>query len=359
MKILLLLTACLYASCSTFAQADSSRYVDGRDLMIIGKGFPTDPTWVRLDTMLDKRLTPAVKDLSKHSAGIAVLFETNSPYIRAKWSIIKRRFAANMTPIAHSGVDLYAYQNGHWQYVSVGRPNDKDTAFNELVINNMDGVNRQYMLYLPLYNQATGIAIGVAPNATLVKPSAPKIDTTKRVVIYGSSILHGASASRAGMAYPSIISRRTGWEMINLGFSGNGLMEMEIAEMLATMKASVFVLDCIPNPSPAMLRERGYPFIKYLLTKRPEVPVLLIETSLRQNGFFDQKIGNTITEKNKIVRGIYEKLKKEGFKQLHYLKGDDLLGKDHEATVDGVHHTDLGFMRQAEMILPELQKLMK
>jgi hypothetical protein len=34
----------------------------------------------------------------------------------------------------------------------------------------------------------------------------------------------------------------------------------------------------------------------------------------------------------------------------HYIPGGDLLGHDGEGTVDGVHPTDVGFMRMADVI---------
>ena len=49
---------------------------------------------------------------------------------------------------------------------------------------------------------------------------------------------------------------------------------------------------------------------------------------------------------------------KDGVKGLHYLKGDGLLGADGEDTVDGSHPTDLGFLRQADAMLPALTPLL-
>jgi hypothetical protein len=346
--------------CSACAMAQEKPvYTDARNFQFIGKGLPTDPVYVRLDTVQTRPMTQAVKYLSTHSAGIAVLFQTNSPYIRARWQLAKGLFYANITPIAHSGLDLYCLNKGRWQWCGVGRPGDKDTLNEGPLVANMDTAMKQFLLYLPIYNQVTSLEIGVAPGATISRVEKPAVDTTRRVVIYGSSILQGASAGRAGMAYPSILQRRTGWEFINLGFSGNGKMEFPVAELLATMPAKVFVLDCIPNPSPEEIRERAYPFIKHLLTKRPEVPVLLVETAFREHGYFDQKAGEVVREKNDVIRDVYTKLKSEGFKQLHYLPATGLIGHDHEATIDGTHLTDLGFMRQAEVMLPLLEKLMK
>lgn len=346
-------------TCAYGQDKDNARYTDARSLMIVGKGIPTNPAYVRLDTTQTKPFTLAVKYLSTNSAGIAVLFESNSPYIRAKWGLRGRKFYANMTPIVHSGLDLYAMRNGQWQWVGVGRPGDKDTINTQNLIDNMDNSTKQFMLYLPTYNELVSLEIGVAPEATLTVPAKPGIDTTKRVVIYGSSILQGASATRAGMTYPGIITRRTGWDVINLGFSGAGKMEFPVAELLATLKASCFVLDCIPNPSPAEIKERAYPFIKHLLTKRPDVPILMIESRYHESGYWDQRIGKNDVEKNRLWKEAYDKLKQEGYKQLYYLPATNLIGRDHEGTTDGSHLSDLGFARQAAEVLPLLEKMMK
>ena len=58
------------------------------------------------------------------------------------------------------------------------------------------------------------------------------------VVVYGTSITQGANASRPGMAYTNILSRRLNVEFVNLGFSGSGRGEPEVAEVIAG----------IPNP---------------------------------------------------------------------------------------------------------------
>ncbi len=45
-------------------------------------------------------------------------------------------------------------------------------------------------------------------------------------------------------------------------------------------------------------------------------------------------------------------------KNLHYLNGDDLIGADGEATVDGSHPTDLGMVRFADAFEPALRNIL-
>ena len=81
---------------------------------------------------------------------------------------------------------------------------------------------------------------------------------SRPVVFYGTSITQGASAMRPGMGYPAIISRHLNIETINLGFSGNGKMEKELAEALSEIDASCYVIDCGGKSYSAACQEKGH-----------------------------------------------------------------------------------------------------
>ena len=59
------------------------------------------------------------------------------------------------------------------------------------------------------------------------------------------------------MAFTAIVGRQLDIPVINLGFSGSGKMEPEMADLLAELDPSVYVLDCIWNMSPELVAERG------------------------------------------------------------------------------------------------------
>jgi lysophospholipase L1-like esterase len=44
---------------------------------------------------------------------------------------------------------------------------------------------------------------------------------------------------------------------------------------------------------------------------------------------------------------------------VHFWGGEDLIGNDGEATVDGSHPTDLGMVRYADAIEPVLRKVLE
>jgi len=141
------------------------------------------------------------------------------------------------------------------------------------------------------------------------------------------------------MAYTAIVQRLLDIPVINLGFSGNGRMEPEMAELLAELDPAVYVLDCLWNMSEEMVTERVGPFVRRLRQAHPNTPILLAE---------DCSVSNTTpTRKGALVRKIYEDMQSEGIADLHFVSNENMLGDDGDGTVDGVHPNDLGMMRQA------------
>ena len=57
-----------------------------------------------------------------------------------------------------------------------------------------------------------------------------------------------------------------------------------------------------------------------------------------------------------MMKERYEKLAAK-YGNLHYLPADHLIGTDNEATVDGIHFTDLGFLRFADLLQPIVERI--
>ena len=51
--------------------------------------------------------------------------------------------------------------------------------------------------------------------------------------------------------------------------------------------------------------------------------------------------------------------KKENEKNIIFISSKNMLGEDGEATVDGIHFTDLGMMRYADLVCPIIKKAIK
>ena len=150
------------------------------------------------------------------------------------------------------------------------------------------------------------------------------------------------------MCHPAILGRWYHRPVVNLGFSGNGLMEKEVGELLAEIDAQVYVIDCLPNMNAAQVTERTQPLVMQLRAAHPETPIVLVEDRNYTNGWLLEGPRTRNAASQAALKKEYEALLAAGVKGLYYIPGPDLLGDDAEGAVDSSHPTDLGFLRQSE-----------
>ncbi|MCW1914450.1 SGNH/GDSL hydrolase family protein [Luteolibacter sp. GHJ8] len=306
----------------------------------------------RLPAAAEGKVTKAVWQLGQDTSGMLVRFKTDATVIWANYQLRRPNLALpNITAIAASGLDLYAKDpKGQWRWAGVTRPNSKHVR--QEIIKGMSPGMREYMLYLPIKNGIEKLEIGLPPDAKF-EPVAPR--TEKPIVFYGTSITHGASASRPGMTHTAILGRRLDRPVINLGFSGNGRMDAAVGDLLVKIDAAVYVIDCLPNMNADAVRRKCIPLVKQLRAAKPDVPILLVEDRRNTNSWLLPERNKHHDANHLALRECMEKLKAEGITGLHYLPGDALLGDDGEAATDGSHPSDLGFVRQADQFEPLLK----
>ena len=321
-------------------------WYDARYLTIEGKGWEdTQRFYERLPARAENMVPEAVWNLSKHTAGICVRFMTDSKSVGAIWDGGGAMY--HMASTANSGLDLYEQKQGKWKFVGVSRP--KETRSLSVMRKNGPGEMTHYLLYLPLYNDVTELMIGVDPNASLLPAPERNRGDNLPIVFYGTSITQGGCAARCGMCHAALLGRWLDREVINLGFSGAGKMEPELAELVSELDACVYVFECLPNMTTEMVKERVEPFIKFVRGEHPATPILLVENPI-----------NAATNPgNAELRKIYAKLLSEGVAELYYLKGEPQWAAPENETVDGSHPTDLGFYRMASVYLPVMQDILE
>lgn len=347
------------------AQAKSSAdgallWYDLKSLPIEGQGWTdTKAPYDRLPGKAEDVVRPAVWRLSQHSTGICARFTTDSTTLRARWTLTSPSLAMpHMPATGVSGLDLYVKtEGGRWRWLANGRPT-KPTNEVLLVGGLPEGV-REYLLYLPLYNGVSSVELGVPKANKLAAPEPRPAGRERPILFYGTSITQGGCASRPGMVHTAILGRKFDCPVINLGFSGNGKMEPELAALLAELDPAVFVLDCLPNMNAQEVTERVEPFVKTLRKAHPETPIVLVEDRFYADAFLLASKRKHNEENHAALRIAYERLTAAGVQNLHYLPADHLLGDDGEGTVDSSHPTDLGFVRQAEAFAALLGPLLK
>ena len=321
----------------------------GQNLVVEGKGWTDTPSFYdRLPAKAQGKVPPNVWSMSHLSAGLCVRFATDAPTIQVRWTLTSEKLTHPLMPTtAVSGVDLYAKDEaGPWRFVGNGKP----TAVSNTA-SFTPPAGAQLLLYLPLYNGTASVEIGIPKDRTISRPDASAVKPQKLIVFYGTSITTGGCASRPGMAATAIVGRQLDNPVINLGFPGSGRMEPEMADLLAELDPSIYVLDCLWNMSAEEVSKRVEPFVKRLRESHPDTPILLAE---------DSSVKNVCpTEKGRALRTVFEKLTAAGVNNLHFLSNQGMLGSDGEGTVDGCHPTDLGMMRQAEVFAKSLRPLLE
>ena len=369
-KVFLFAMAVL-ASANVFAQkASELKYYDVRELglPVLGKGFDdcvrendtiSDGYFTRLPADLQGVVRKAVWDLGQNSAGLAIRFRTNSKCIGAEWRPLNNFGMSHMTPTGVRGLDLYALVDGEWLFVGAGQPNGKKSR--NVFIRKMNGEMREYIMYLPLYDGVINLSIGIDSTAVIEKPHVADLVPSEKnlpIVFYGTSVTQGGCATRPGMAYPSIIERKLHRETVNLGFSGNGRMDKCLGDKIAKIPASMYVIDCLANCTSQIVKDSTEHFIRAIVEANPDVPVLMVSNYCYPYQYLDAQFQIDTPEENAIWKEFAQKFRKEGYKNVRYIdayaKGNmkkSPIGPDHEGTVDGVHMTDLGFLRFADFLI--------
>ena len=337
---------------SSFAQ----KWVDATELGIHGYTKKTDKNpYYRYDYTPYEGFNSKVISHSKRCPGLYVAFKTTSSKISASWENVPTRGGNNTTGISQTGLDLYIKSEGKWRYAAVGRAST-DPAQNKrtkTLIKNLAEGEKECLLYLPLWCELTNLKIGVDEGATIVGLPKP---FKHKVIVHGSSITHGASASRPGMTYPALLSRNLGIDFVNFGFSGQCKMQPQFLEFLKSCEADAFVFDAFSNPTEKQIKERLDNFVAEMVKAHPGKPLIFLQSPIDLDSDFDtvkytRRI-SLITTASKMMKALEKR-----YKDVYFLEVPNVLGTD--ATIDNSHPTDLGFDRFLKAYQPKIAKILK
>lgn len=298
----------------------------------------------RVPAEVADKVSEGVAGLCRCTAGGRVRFVTDSPFIAINTKLCAQQRMPHMAFAGSVGFDMYVDRRYHGTFM----PPVASTPGYESILN-VSGGEHLIEINMPLYGGVTEFYIGLHENSTLKNP--PEYSIKEPIVYYGSSITQGGCASRPGNSYQNIITRVLDAEQINLGFSGNAKGETAVAEYIASLSMSAFVLDYDHNaPSNEHLKETHYPFYKTVREKHPDLPIVLLTRPKFHLAPFE-------VERLEIVRATYERALTEGDKNIYFIPGPELISPEtvETATVDGVHPNDSGFVSMAT----KLQEVLK
>jgi lysophospholipase L1-like esterase len=310
--------------------------------------LPLKPAWT---------ISQNIDTLADCTAGGQLRFRTDSCRISIRTQTGESKPSPVMAEAGRSGFDLYCGAPGQELFWNATAAPCLTSEFSSELFHVQKRQWRDFVLNFPLYNRVAHLEIGLDADAGLKAPR--RWADPRKVVIYGTSITQGGCASRPGMAFTNILSRRLNIEFLNFGFSGNGHTLAEHAHLIASVKnPALFIIDSEANCiSAELFRERLPVFIDIIRKKHAQVPILVV-SKITYGPRYALEI--PADEQKMVQIQCVKKICAAGDKQLYFLDGSDFLGKDYsECSVDGAHPNDLGFYRIAEALEPVIRNILK
>jgi len=309
----------------------------------------------RLPVRLKDTYRKPVWELAQSPSGGRIRFRTNSSSLAIRLEYPEPPGMRNMHAFGQTGVDLYTdvVYRGTAIDDSEGKPGK---TYEHVYYKHQPRADREITLYLPLYIGVKVLGIGVDPDARIER--AKPFAIAKPLVFYGTSITQGGCASRSGMSYQAILGRMLNADFVNLGFSGNGLGEPELARAVADIDAAVYILDFAQNnPTVESLAQAYAPFIETIRGKHAETPILVVTPiyAAHESWARDARLEGM----RELIRRVAAERIAAGDRHLEIVEGTDLLGPTRgDGLVDGTHPNDLGFQWMANGLAARIGKVL-
>jgi hypothetical protein len=311
-------------------------------------GLIIDDMFRRMPKEIAKKVNEGVFRLHSNTSGGRLRFVTDSPYVAIVAKMPDKVHFPHMPQTGVSGFDMYVDKRFHSAFIP---PIDMENSFSG-VNYFKDSTKRSITINFPLYNNVTDLYIGLKEGSCF-EPGMT-YSAKEKIVYYGSSITQGGCASRPGLTYPAIISNEIGCDYINLGFSGSAKGETVMAEYIASLNPDIFVLDYDHNaPSEEHLKNTHEKFFKTFRNLCQNTPVIMVSAP---NFKFNYLCWNARRE---IIKATYNNALASGDKNVYLIDGEKLWGEDDWdlCTMDCTHPNDLGHYRMAQVIVPNIKKL--
>lgn len=311
----------------------------------------------RLPEAIAREVSEGVAYLATQTAGGTLSFRTDSNRLYLEATVVEGELSPKFAPSGRCGFDIYMRRDDHHKlvYVKTMQPDPGSRQMSldipDISALMLEGSSKivEIRINLPPYDGVESLELGLERDCQLLPPAPYALE--KPVVFYGSSITQGCCAGRPGNAYPHHLCRRLNTDLINLGFSGSAKGEPRIAQAIATLEMSAFVLDYDHNaPTLDHLEATHEDFYRTIRAAQPEVPIIMLTRPTYTSA--------AVLKRRDVVRHTYEKAVQAGDQHVYFIDGQTLFGTtDRDAcTVDGTHPNDLGFLRMADTIEPVLRE---
>ncbi|WP_232729845.1 SGNH/GDSL hydrolase family protein [Paenibacillus phocaensis] len=218
-------------------------------------------------------------------------------------------------------------------------------------------------VYLPQNVGMTITRLSVEADAACL--AAP--DLRPKWVAYGSSITQCVAAEGPSSTWPAIAARECGFQITNLGFSGNCHLEPSVGRMIAGLPADLISL-CVginvygaASLSPRTFKPALIGLIAAIRDRHPDTPLLVISpiyaTDRETN---ENPLGFTLTAMREEIRETVKMFRRRGDKRIYYGHGLDWFGEsDKEHLSDGLHPDGEGYRLMGERFKGRMLSLLE
>ena len=297
----------------------------------------------RIPRALAASLDPITGELNDCTAGIRLRFCTDSPAIAVKAT--RPTGAGKMVHMPYTGsAGLDVYVNGVFAGL-IQTQYETPTVAEGLVTHACPGLV-EVEINFPLYAPVGMVYIGLDEGARVLPPRPYR--HTKPVVFYGSSITQGGCAGRPGLCYQAHLCRWLDTDYLNLGFSGHAWGEPALADYIASLDMSVFVMDYDHNaPNADHLRKTHAPLFRKVRNAHPTLPVVFVtkpDVHPEKPDSYRQDL-----ERRAVIYATYQQAVRDGDRNVYFLDGGTFYPDSlrDSCSVDGCHPNDLGFFFMA------------
>ena len=291
----------------------------------------------RMPEKVAKSVSPGVEYFYCKTSGGRVRFKTNSRYIAISAKMENIIKTSHFAMTGSAAFDLYVNN----KFINDFRPPFEMTDGYQSLFEFSDCNMREITLNFPLYSDVCELYVGLQKDAAIEDPTPYRIE--KPVVFYGSSVTQGCCATRPGNPYPAILSRWYDFDFINLGFSGNAKGEQTMADYIAGLDMSMFVMDYDHNaPNPEHLENTHHKMYQTIRTAHPNIPIIMM-TAMSLPHVLPHHF-----ERRDIIYKSYLDARNKGDENVYFWDGS----KEFEpyadyGTIEGSHPNDCGFYGMA------------
>jgi len=346
-------------ACGTVLGVDDIVWRDGGDAVfsvdVLYWFGENGGSYCRLPLRVMDKVTPKVRWLCNNPSGARIRFKTDSTslQLQIKHGVPNKSQLSmyHMSSVAVSGIDLYEGAIGDMDFWAITVPKEANEFYTHTYFKGLEKKMREFTLYLPVYCNLEALKIGVDKDAKFAELSKYRLD--KPVVFYGTSITQSGCPCRGSNGFVPIVGRQLGIDVVNLGFSGSGCSEPEMAEIISEMDAACYVIDSIANMDLEKMKERYDNFYKIIRKAWPGKPIVLMTRIhyARENINGDGYVKSI----NAMVVDSYEKFRAGGDKNIYLFDSSKVITAEGDhPSVDGVHLSDMGFKMLADELSPYL-----